>query len=196
MDRVLGVHVFDLGTGRFLTRVPIWPDGILWGMRASPDGRWLVCLHRTANENRIAIYDSRDWRLAREMTFRTARADVLAASIDPSSRFLATGGSSEGSLRVWDLHTGQLAGQCDGSVIGWYPTWSRDGRSLVVRDGDRLRFWSTVVFRELAALPRDWHDGSHPLGFTADGRALVIVDPEKRIKTWSPPALTETDLQP
>ena len=196
MDRVLGVHVFDPGTGRFLTRVPVWTSGMLWGLRASPDGRWLVCLHRNASENRIAIYDSRDWRLARTITFHSAREDVLAASIDPSSRFLATGGTSEGSLRVWDLHTGQLVGQCDGSVAGWYPTWSRDGRTLVVRDGDRLRFWSTVVFRELAALPRAWHGGSYPLGFTADGRALVTIDPDKRIKAWSPPTLTETDLQP
>ena len=196
LDRVLGLHVFDLGTGRFLNRFPIWPRGILWGLRASPDGRWLVCLHRFESENRIAIYDTRDWRLAREMTFRSAREDVIAASIDPSSRFLATGGSSEGSLRVWDLHTGQLTGQCDGGLIGWYPTWSGDGRTLVVCDGDRFRFWSTVVFRELAALPRNWHGGSYPLGFTADGRSLVTIDPDQRVKAWSPPALTETDLQP
>jgi hypothetical protein len=92
---------------------------------------------------------------------------------------------------VWDLLTGRLVGQCNGSVAGWYPVWSRDGRTLVVRDGHQLRFWSTVVFRELAALPWNWHGIQYPLGFTADGRALVALDRDNRMKAWSPPTLDE-----
>ena len=67
------------------------------------------------------------------------------------------------------------------------------GASLVVRDTQGLRLWSRVVFRELATLRVEWHDIHLPLGFTADGRALVIHTFGGGVKTWSPPALAELD---
>jgi WD40 repeat protein len=187
VDGVRDVHVFSVVTGQFVTRLPGWPRALVFNLRASPDSRWLVFLAHYNGTNLIATYDSRSWRRAH---------DVMGAAIDPASRFIATGGTGENSLRIWDLSTGRLTGRCNGNVIGWHPVWSRDSRTLVVRDTGGLRLWSMVVFRELATLPLAWHHTHMPLGFTADGRALVLHLMDGRLQAWSPPALTETDLQP
>ena len=196
VDGVRDVHVFSVVTGQFVTRLPGWPRALLRNLRASPDSRWLVLLAHHNGTNLIATYDSRSWRLAHEISFRSADNDVMGAAIDPASRFIATGGTGENSLRIWDLHTGRLTGRCNGNVIGWHPVWSRDSRTLVVRDTGGLRLWSMVVFRELATLPLAWHRTHMPLGFTADDRALVLHLMDGRLQAWAPPTLTETDLQP
>ena len=195
-DREPDVHVFSIVTGRFITRLPSRTRAIPWNLRASPDSRWLVRLDHQDGENRIMIYDTQNWQVAQEISFRSADNDIYAAAIDPASRLLATGGMGENSLRVWDLLTGRLAGHCNGNVLGWHPVWSRDSRTLVVRDTGGLRLWSMVVFRELATLPLAWHHTHMPLGFTADGRALVTHLFDGRVTAWSPPRLTEIDLQP
>ena len=196
VERLPDVHVFAIATGGFVARLAGEHPASLINLRASPDNRWLVHLTHYHGENRITIYDARSWRRAREMAFRSSSNDVVGAAIDPASRFLVTGGPGENSLRVWDLLTGRLAGQCNGNVIGWHPVWSRDGRTLAVRDTGSLRLWSMVVFRELAALPVDWHNTHLPLGFTADGRALVTLGLEGRVNAWSPPTLAEIDRAP
>ena len=195
VDGAKSVQIFAMDTGRFVTRLPK-PRGILWNLRMSPDSRWLVLLAHSDGGNRIAIYDTRTWQLAQEVFFHSADIDVTAAAIDPSSRFLASGGLGKNSLRVWDLHTGRLVGHCDGNVHHYHPVWSRDSRTLIVRDTGGLRFWSMVVFRELATLPVEWCNTHLPLGFTADGRALVIHAIGGRVQSWSPPTLAEIDGAP
>ena len=170
--------------------------GTLCGLRASPDNRWLVRLDHHAGLNSIWIYDTRTWLLVRDLSFRSAGVDVTGAAIDPTSRFIVTGGVGDNSLRVWDLITGRLVGQCNGNVLGWHPVWSPDGRTLAVRDTGSLRLWSMVIFRELAAFPVNREDPDFPLGFTPDGRSLVTFTLEHRVKVWSPPTLAEIDLQP
>ena len=50
---------------------------------------------------------------------------MIGAAIDPTSRFLATGGRGENSLRVWDLLTGRLVGhrayRIESGVVGRVP---------------------------------------------------------------------------
>lgn len=194
--RVSNLHVYDIPTGRFVTQLPGLPRAILSCLRASPDSRWLVRLEHHNGDNWITTYDAQTWRLQREIHFRSAGNDVMFATIDPSSRTIATGGLNENSLRIWDLLTGRLVAHCNIGNLEWHPVWSQDGRTLVVSERGNLRFWSMLVFRELAAFTKDTHTAHFPLGFTADGRALVTRTGADSVQTWSPPALSKIDLQP
>ena len=193
LDRKTPLQVYALDTGKFVVELPEAGFGTMCGLDVSPDSRWLVRLDCGSGENAIAIYDTTNWRRTREIRFRSAGEDVMGSAIDPASRFLATGGANENSLRVWDLLTGRMVGQCSGSTVGSQPVWSQDGRALLVREGPNLRLWSMIVFRELAAFPVAWNNTQIPLGFTADDRALVALSSEGQMKAWSPPTLGEID---
>lgn len=196
-EQVVDLHVFSLAAGRFVTRLPGRPRMSPRCLRISPDSRWLVRLDDLNNGDKwITIHDSQTWGPPRTVHFQSAGADVMFATIAPASRRLATGGLLEDSLRIWDLGTGRLVTRCHSGNLNWHPVWSPDSRSLVVRDGAALRFWSMVVFRELAAFPEHTDLTQQALGFTQDGRTLVTRTREERVKTWTPPALAETDRGP
>ncbi len=182
------IHVYSVATGGFITRLKTPLGHFFHDVRVSPDGRWLIVTEHTRGENTIAVFDTSNWQLFRAMHFRSAGDDVMGAAIDPTSRLIATGGPGENSIRIWELQTGRLLGQCNGSSAHT-PVWSPDGRTLVTHDRGSLKFWSTTVFRELAALPTD----HVPLGFIAEGRALVTINAPGEVKTWSPPTLAEID---
>jgi WD40 repeat protein len=120
---------------------------------------------------------------------------VLFATIAPTSHLMVTGGHGESSLRLWDLYTGSLVAQFNNNLER-HPLWSRDGRTLVIRDPTSLRFLSMIVFRELAAFPVGDHNLAFPVGFSPGERALVAGTWEHQVKAWSPPTLSEIDLQP
>jgi WD40 repeat protein len=190
-DKHTCIHVYSVATGSFITRLKTPFLHFFHDVRVSPDGRWLIVTEHTRGENTIAVFDTSNWQLFRAMHFRSAGDDVIGAAIDPTSRFIATGGSGENSIRIWELQTGRLLGQCNGTSAHT-PVWSPDSRTLVTHDRGSLKFWSTIVFRELAALPTD----HNPLGFTAEGRTLVTINTPGEVKTWSPPTLAEIDALP
>ena len=190
-DKQTYVHVYSVATGGFITRLKTPLRHSFHDVRVSSDGRWLIVTEHTRGENTIAVFDTSNWQLFRAMHFRSTGEDVNGAAIDPTSRLIATGGGGENSIRIWELQTGRLLGQCNGTSAHT-PVWSPDGRTLVTHDRGSLKFWSTIVFRELAALPSD----HVPLGFTAEGRALVTINADGEVETWSPPTLAEIDATP
>ena len=195
-ERVHNVQVYSILNGQFVTQLPGRPRVGATHLHASPDSRWMVWLDHHTGDNWIGIYDSQTWGLSRVIRFTSAGNDVTWATVDPSSRLIATAGLTENSLRIWDLHTGRLVAKCNNRPLTWHPAWSRDGRTLVVPERGQLRFWSMIVFRELAAIDGDERDTHIPLGFTMDGRSLVALSAAGRVTTWSPPTLSEIDQQP
>lgn len=195
-ELVLNVQVYSVLNGQFVTQLPGRPRVMATLLRASPDSRWLVRLDHHDGDNSISIYDSQTWSLPRVIRFTSAGNDVTWATVDPASRLVATAGPTENSLRIWDLNTGALVATCNNRPLNWHPAWSRDGRSLVALERGQLRFWSMIVFRELAAIPGTERDTHIPLGFTKDGRSLVALTAAGRVNTWSPPTLSEIDLHP
>jgi WD40 repeat protein len=184
------VYVYAVATGRLVVRLTT-PLKVLYCLRVSPDSHWLILTAHRSDQNAITVFDTRDWQLIHDIRFQSTGEDVAVATVDPASRLLATAGSVENSIRIWHLLTGRLVGRCSGGVAQPNIVWSPDSRTLVTYGG--LRFWSTTVFRELAVLPIG---GDYkPLGFTADGRALVTMNSDHHVKTWSPPTLAEIDGQ-
>ncbi len=196
-DHIHHLHVFDLPSGRFVTQLSGPPlAGATALLRASPDSRWLVRLDHSSGENRIFIYDSASWSEPKEIRFRTSGNDACFATIDPTSRYVATGGSGDNSVRIWELSNGRLMSHFNARPIPWHPVWSRDGRTLILGGAGGFRFWSMIVFRELAAVSTDSVSGVYPIGVTADGRTLVVRASDESIASWTLPTLQETDFRP
>ena len=189
------VYIYAIDTGEFVTRLR--PDGLLYTLRFSPDGRWLAVAGETGErgERRFAtLFATGTWEAQAEMRFEGLGNDISASEFDPASRRLATAGASPRSIRIWDVATGRLLGRCNGSAGQPHDrlVWSPDGRTVITRDG-RLKFWSTTEFRELFTLISH----HYPLGFTPDGRTLINFDNGAgSVELLSPPTLAEIDALP
>jgi eukaryotic-like serine/threonine-protein kinase len=103
----------------------------------SPDGRRLAVPRA---DFRVALFDSNDGRLIRDLAGHSDDVTVIAFSPDGSR--LATAGRDR-TIRLWDPETGEMMFNLRGHLGGvtWI-TWSADGRRLMTTSEDRTgRIW-------------------------------------------------------
>lgn len=191
-ERRRHVHVYELGTGKFVARLPATRAAFVSRLGFSPDARWFVRLDYADGDIELATYDTRAWRLAYTRRFSSGGSELNWGAPDPTSRYLATVGNTENSLRIWELPTGRLVAHANAKTESPFLAWSRDGRTLALYYGRQLHFWSAVVHRELAA----FRSLDAPLGFTRGDRAIIALAEANDPRKVAPPTLAEADREP
>jgi WD40 repeat protein len=172
------VRTWDITTGRPVRRVA--DHGIAAAVVAcSPDGRRLAW----GGRNGIALADPMTGRLARRIDGHPEENDLLVFAHDGQSvisagrdaaRWTGDGMTIEGSIRSWDVDTGEPRWQIPcGTDEVVALTVSTDGRSLAAGLNDRsIRIWdaaSGTEIRRFVGLERD----AACLAFSPDGRTLA-----------------------
>ena len=192
LTRPAGSHLHDLsGRRRQPSLQPLIQssNGIVQRMLFSPDSRWLVLTQNAADNSSITIIDMSAWETLPSFKLSLEPDSLTAAVTDPTSRYLATGGDRQDSIRVWELKTGRRLGSCNGNAVQGGLVWSADGQTLASVGYLGLKLWSSRYYRELATLePRS---GFIPCGFTADGRSLISFSQEGQVRQHTVPTLKE-----
>lgn len=134
----------------------------------SPDGSMLaVAVHR-----HTLFLDSRTGRVVEANT--TSGAEHTAIAIHPDGNRLAMG-TSEGSIKIWDLATNHVAlswDSHDGAVRRL--DFSPDGSLLASASDDRtVVLWNPSSGRAVQRLPERISIRPYFLGFSPDGKTLV-----------------------
>jgi WD40 repeat protein len=171
------------------TTTTIVPGGHLmtvWGVAASPDGRWFAT---ASHDQTVKLWDARSGRL--ERTLAGHKDLVWCAAFSPDSRHLASGGSG---VKVWEVETGrelhdfQDHGELMVASVAFHPS----GRWLASAGYDgEVHLRELPSGRDLGRLHR-FEGALHNLAFEPGGRWLAVACPDFRVALWScgvqPPA--------
>jgi WD40 repeat protein/uncharacterized caspase-like protein len=161
-------RLHDIETGSTLDRFPVFGrnyeiSALAWsldGMLFVGKGDGVIhCVDRKSLETRNV--------------FQGRYADVSALAFSRDGRYLASSGSIDGVVRIWDLHAGApvilLEGR--GSMVK-YLRFSPDGKILAAADwAGALTLWDWKAGSRLAEKQTSPID----MEFTADGKSLFVL---------------------
>ncbi|MBN1344461.1 MAG: hypothetical protein JXQ73_17360 [Phycisphaerae bacterium] len=163
--------------GKYLARW--WPhQGQVRELRVSPDGKWALSYgDNLLIETSVASGKAR-------IQWDRHRGPVQAAAFLPSGR-QAVSGSTDGTLRIWDVTTGKTARLIEGANLGAYAvTVAPDGQRIAVgcKDGKVREFacGDGRLLRELAG-HRGW---VRSVAYAPDGKRLVSSADDGSIRVW------------
>ena len=175
------IHVWDTATGRELRRLD---GGRVYSLTLSADGRRAL----TGSHNGITLWDLDSGEALQQMKADTPFApSVYAVSFSPDGK-QALWGAWDGTVRVWDLATGQELRKmqasanhvmsvafapggrlgASGSGSGWHK------RNAEQSDDNFVQIWDLTTGEELFHLNTD-QDTATCLAFSPDGHRLLAA---------------------
>jgi WD40 repeat protein/serine/threonine protein kinase len=160
--------------------------GALWGITASPDGRWIA----TASEDgTVKLWDAQARRLVR--TLEGHRELVWCVAFSPDSKFLASGSATDesGCVIVWEVATGREHRRFLGHRrlvfgVAFHP----NGRLLASGSLDgSVCLWDVADGKSLGLLhqfTRQFDREVYSVAFHPDGRWLAASCLDNRVALW------------
>jgi WD40 repeat protein len=123
------IHFWDRASGRLLRT--LYGRGSILCLACSPDGKTLVASELYSRE--VGIWDTATGKECRRFKLGDSRTDALALSPDG---LLAT--AQKGTLRLWDVTTGQESRHWGGEEWIYALAFSPDCKTLAVGHSKRL----------------------------------------------------------
>jgi WD40 repeat protein len=157
--------------------VPGGHDSAVWGVAASPDGRWLAT---ASHDGTAKLWDAQTLKLVR--TFEQQEGIVWSVAFSPDSKYLASG---SGTAAIWEVETGReflrFAGHERLVVsLAFHPRQPILASSSL--DGT-VRLWDITGKQPLGVLHR-FDSAVHRLAFRPDGRWLAAACHDQCVAVW------------
>jgi WD40 repeat protein len=161
----------------------------IWGMAASPDGRWLAT---AGHDGTVKLWGAQALKLSRTLTGHAGT--VWCVAFSPDSRYLASGSAADaeggrvvGDVRVWDVATGGQLHCFQGHqhlvrAPAFHP--SRPWLISASSDGSVI-LWDLEAGRSLGVL-HQFPPGVAVFGlaFRPDGAWLAAACQDYRVRLW------------
>jgi Tol biopolymer transport system component/serine/threonine protein kinase len=188
-----GIFLID-ADGRNLSKLSDGGHNPAW----SPDGREIAFA-----EDRIFDYEGRNHSHSRLFAVDVesgarrliTTGDAVQPRWSPRGHRIAFWGLRKGGQRdIWTVAAsgGEPIAVTDDEAVDWNPVWSPDGRHLYFLSdrGGSMNLWRVAVDEMTGAVTGQFEPTTLPsassqhLSFSADGRALVYVEMNRRENAW------------
>ena len=151
----------------------------------TPDGGKLI----SAEYMKARVWSASDGRLITKLgggVFNVAHVwYVVALSIDPQGKRVATGGTMDSKIKIWDLDSGSEITKITvdgGEVLSL--AFSPDGRLLYGTEGNNIGVWDASSGQRVRSLAG--HTGKvNSIAVACDGDLLVSGADDKTIRLWN-----------
>jgi WD40 repeat protein len=159
---------------------------VSYSVAFSPDGRYLassgnmnVCLWEIGSGKLVRAY-----KVPLPKESQRMNAEMVAVAFSPDGGYIV-GGRHDGTLHLWDVHTGVLR-MTFGGYVGGIRTvaFSPDGRYIASGGHETtVRLWETESGNEVRAF--EGHNGMvESIRFSPDGRMIVSGCTDGSVRLW------------
>ncbi|MCW3100522.1 MAG: hypothetical protein JWL77_6140 [Chthonomonadaceae bacterium] len=188
------VRIWDAGSGSLLQERTL--SGPAYSLACSPDSRYLaagsVAPRRTIQSGTVTVWDLQTFR---PLWTSPAHSDgVLTVAFSPDSRMVATGGK-DGMVQLWDVGTGKVRGEFDGSgyavtALAFRPQGdiltaaiARRGGGNASEQSHEIDVWKLSSGQLLRTL-QGHRDIINTMLFSADGHTLASGSRDTTLRLW------------
>jgi WD40 repeat protein len=181
-----GILVYDLDTNNKPRRVPeLELRFARRGLALSKDGKYFLTGHE--HDKLVHLGEVATGKVVRAFESHTAPG-VHGVAFSPDETLIASGGS-DGTLRIWDLTTGQELRQCEGITDRVRClAFSPDGKTIAAghfgpNSTFPVRLWDTATGKEVRSLTGHTKDVT-AVKFLPDGDKLVSSSLDGTLRLW------------
>lgn len=160
-------------------------DGVVTCVTFSPDGKMLAVATEgpNASDGRVGLWDAVTGKEVSQFQGYERERHINSIAFSPDGKLLAVG-SSDTSLRLWEVGTGEQC--CDlGMNLIQSVCFAPDGRTLASGDlENRVRLWGVATGKERPRPPGD-ESWVQSVTFAPDGKTLATVASDYRsVRLW------------
>ncbi len=174
------VIIVDMQAAKFgeIKQKLTYSSNVISFMAFSPDGRTLF----GGSYRALRLWDTGTWELRRENPMGEINP---AYAMSADGKLVATGGSNENEVKVWDAESGELKLTLNGHNKGVLSlAFSRDGRTLASGSYDNTaRLWDTESGDSKRTFVGENLNAIFSVAFSPDGRTLASGSYHE-IKLW------------
>ena len=182
-DRQDVIRIWDASWGEEETKATFEEQGDIRTISLSPSGKFIASGSRSGS---IYLWNVQRGELVKKLKLRS-RSDVRSVSFSPVNEKLIAFGSSDGTVKVWDVTNEEpvTIGNHKQSVnsVAFSPL---DGNHIASGSWDgTICIWN-VESRELALGPLIGHeDWVRAVAYSPDGTKLVSGSSDKTVRIWN-----------
>ncbi len=187
------VRVWDIETGKIVRfirgEIGAGSEGKIFAMVLSPDGRvvavggWLA--NRTEERDALRLHDAATGRIMGLLKGHTSVILSLAFSLDGKYLASGQGGTSNPTVRIWDMDKKKQVHVLKGHKNEIYAlAFSPDGKRLISGSDDHtLILWDTISGKQIATLTGH-KDRVRYMSYDPKGRYIASGSWDNTIRLW------------